>query len=50
MDLIFQKKLNIKILAEEEAWRKKYPNVAKKLDNLEERVVQLENSNFEDHK
>ena len=44
------KKLNIKILAEEEAWRKKYPNVAKKLDNLDERVSRLENSNPEDDK
>ena len=44
------KKLNIKILAEEEAWRKKYPNVAKKLDNLEERVIQLENLNSQDDK
>ena len=44
------KKLNIKILAEEEAWRKKYPNVAKKLIDLEQRVKHLENLHTNDLK
>jgi len=36
-------KLNIKILKDEEKWRKQYPNVAKEMDNLEGRVKTLEN-------
>ena len=36
------RKLNIKMLAEEEAWKKKYPNVAKKIDDLEKRIKKLE--------
>jgi|TARA_B110000908_G_scaffold170346_1_gene229668 hypothetical protein len=38
------KKLNIKILSEEEAWRKKYPNIAKKLDDLDKRIKEFENN------
>ena len=38
------KKLNIKILSEEEAWRKKYPNIAKKLDALDKRIKEFENN------
>ena len=40
------RKLNIKILAEEEAWKKKYPNVAKKVDDLEHRIKNLEQINL----
>ena len=36
------KKLNIKILADEEKWRKKYPLVSQKLEDLEKRISQLE--------
>tara|TARA_R100001377_G_C3186975_1_gene108964 strand:- start:51 stop:299 length:249 start_codon:yes stop_codon:yes gene_type:complete len=38
------KKLNIKILSEEEAWRKKYPNIAKKLDDLDKKIKEFENN------
>ena len=44
------KKLNIKILADEEKWKKKYPNVAKKLIDLEQRVKHLENLHTNDLK
>ena len=37
------RKLNIQILAEEESWKKKYPNVAKKISELENRVNRLDN-------
>ena len=36
------RKLNIKMLAEEEAWKKKYPNVAEKISNLDHRLKTLE--------
>ena len=36
------KKLNIKVLADEEKWRKKYPLVSRKLEHLEHRVGKLE--------
>ena len=36
------KKLGLKILQNEDSWRKKYPNVAKKIDDLEARIQQLE--------
>ena len=36
------KKLGLKVLQNENNWRKKYPNVSKKLDNLEARIKQLE--------
>ena len=36
------KKLNIKLLADEEKWRKKYPLISQKLDDLEKRISQLE--------
>ena len=36
------RKLNIKILAKEEAWKKKYPNVAEKISNLDHRLRTLE--------
>ena len=36
------KKLGLKVLQDENNWRKKYPNVSTKLDNLEARIKQLE--------
>ena len=36
------KKLNIRVLEKEEAWKKKYPNVAKRIADLEERIERLE--------
>ena len=36
------KKLGLKILQNETDWRNKYPNVAKKIDDLEARIKQLE--------
>ena len=36
------RKLNIKMLAEEEAWKKKYPNVAEKISSLDHRLRTLE--------
>lgn len=44
------RKLNIKILAEEEAWKKKYPNVAKKMDDLDNRLSELERIHTDDGK
>ena len=36
------RKLGLKVLANEADWKKKYPNVALKIDNLEARIKQLE--------
>ena len=36
------KKLGLKVLQDENNWRKKYPNVSKKLDKLEARLEKLE--------
>jgi len=44
------KKLNIKILANEEAWVKKHPNVARKLTDLEKRLKDLEKIHLNDGK
>ena len=44
------RKLNIKILAEEDAWKKKYPNVAKKMDDLDNRLSELERIHTDDGK
>tara|TARA_B100000085_G_scaffold15851_1_gene13627 strand:- start:611 stop:874 length:264 start_codon:yes stop_codon:yes gene_type:complete len=44
------KKLNIKILENEEKWKKKYPNVANKIDTLEKRVKYLEEIHMNDGK
>ena len=44
------RRLNIKILAEEEAWKKKYPNVAKKMDDLDNRLSELERIHTDDGK
>jgi|TARA_B110000902_G_scaffold239594_1_gene288378 hypothetical protein len=37
------KKLNIRLLEQEESWKKKYPNVSDKILNLENRLEKLEN-------
>ena len=39
------KKLGLKVLQDEENWKKKYPNVTKKLDELEARINELEKEN-----
>ena len=44
------KKLNIRILAEEESWKKKHPNVAKKISDLENKVKYLEKIHLNDGK
>ena len=36
------KKLGLKVLQDENSWRKKYPNVSNKLDLLEARLEKLE--------
>ena len=36
------KKLGLRILQDEETWKKKYPNVSKKIDKLEARINKLE--------
>ena len=36
------KKLGLKVLQDENNWKKKYPNVSKKLDKLEARLEKLE--------
>ena len=36
------RKLGLKVLANEADWKKNYPNVALKIDNLEARIKQLE--------
>ena len=40
------RKLNIKVLEKEEAWKKKYPNVTKKMNDLEHRIKNLEQINL----
>ena len=35
-------KLGLRVLQDEDNWRKKYPNVSKKLDDLEARINKLE--------
>jgi len=39
------KKLGLKVLQDESNWKKKYPNVSKKLDELETRLEKLEKEN-----
>ena len=36
------KKLGVRILQDEKNWKKKYPNVSKKLDELEAKINKLE--------
>ena len=42
------KKLGLKVLQDENNWRKKNPNVSKKLDKLEARLEKLEDRHPED--
>ena len=44
------KKLNIRVLEKEEAWKKKHPNIAKKMDELNGRVKYLEAIHMNDGK
>ena len=44
------KRHGLEILKSEDKWRKKYPNVAKKMDELEQRLQDLENSQTDDGK
>ena len=44
------KKLKLQTLSREETWKKKYPNVAEKINNLENRVKALENLHMNDLK
>ena len=39
------KKLGLKVLQDEEDWKKKYPNVSKTIDELEARIQKLEKEN-----
>ena len=38
-------KLGLKVLQDEENWKTKYPNVSKKIDDLEARIQKLEKEN-----
>ena len=38
-------KLGLKVLQDEENWKIKYPNVSKKIDELEARIKKLEKEN-----
>tara|TARA_Y100000389_G_scaffold123618_1_gene120926 strand:+ start:530 stop:778 length:249 start_codon:yes stop_codon:yes gene_type:complete len=38
-------KLGLKVLQDEENWKTKYPNVNKKIDDLEARIQKLEKEN-----
>ena len=37
------KKLGLKVLQDEDNWKKKYPNVSKHIEELEARIKKLEN-------
>jgi hypothetical protein len=39
------KKLGLKVLQDENNWKKKYPNVSKKLEELEAKIEKLEKEN-----
>ncbi len=39
------KKLGLKVLQNEDNWKKKYPNVSKKIDELEARLEKIEKEN-----
>ena len=39
------KKLGLKVLQDEEDWKKRYPNVSKHIDDLEARIEKLEKEN-----
>ena len=40
------KKLGLKVLRDEEDWKKKYPNVALQIESLEARIKKLEKENY----
>ena len=44
------KKLGLKVLQDEENWKKKYPNVSKHIDELEARIQKLEIMHTDDGK
>ena len=39
------KKLGLRVLRDEENWKKKYPNVALQIESLEARIKKLEKEN-----
>ena len=41
------KKLGLKVLQDENNWKKKYPNVSKKLDELEARINKIEGEKYD---
>ena len=44
------KKLGLKVLQDEDNWKKKYPNVSKHIDDLEARLKKLEIMHTDDGK
>ena len=44
------KKLKLQTLSREEAWKKKYPNIAEKINNLEDKVKYLDSLHMNDGK
>ena len=44
------KKLGLKVLQDEDNWKKKYPNVSKHFDDLEARIQKLEVKHHDDGK
>ena len=44
------KKLGLKVLQDEDNWKKKYPNVSKHIDDLEARIQKLEIMHTDDGK
>jgi len=44
------KKLKLQTLSREETWKKKYPNVAEKINNLEDKVKYLNSIHMNDGK
>ena len=44
------KKLKLQTLSREEAWKKKYPNVAEKINKLEDKVKYLDKIHMNDGK
>jgi hypothetical protein len=39
--------LGLKVLQDEKNWKKKYPNVSKKLDELEARINKIEGEKYD---
>ena len=44
------KKLKLQTLSREEAWKKKYPNIAEKINNLEDKIKYLDRIHMNDGK